>query len=143
MTTQPHQRQSPPHTIRFNREAVEDAAVRRRPKDKLHFNFIIFTKKMPRSRSSYLQRPSSYVVRQLAIRITMLARIVASNRREIPWAQETIFDYIRDIGIHNSLFESTYLNSMRLIRNARSVDLEYVEDCIAGIFDTMYPHDEL
>ena len=98
---------------------------------------------MPRSRSSYLQRPSSYVVRQLAIRITMLARIVASNRREIPWAQETIFDYIRDIGIHNSLFESTYLNSMRLIRNARSVDLEYVEDCIAGIFDTMYPHDEL
>ena len=98
---------------------------------------------MPRSRASYLQRPSSYVVRQLAIRITNLARIVVSNRSEIPFAQETIFNYMQDIGIHRSYFERVYLASMRLIRDAHSVDLDYVLGAIDGIFDTMYPHDEL
>jgi len=97
----------------------------------------------PKSRASYLQRPSSYVVRQLAIRISNLARIVVSSRREIPFAQETIFHYMQDIGIHQSYFERVYLASMRLIRDARSVDLDYVLGGIDGIFDTMYPHDEL
>jgi hypothetical protein len=98
---------------------------------------------MPRPRGSYLQRPSSDVVHQLAIRITMLARIVDSDRSDIPFAQDTLFDYMQDIGINRSLFDRVFVLGMRLIREARSVDLDYVRDMIDGIFDTMYPHDEL
>lgn len=98
---------------------------------------------MARPRPYVLQRPTSYVLRQLAIRITGLARIVSSNRRELNFARETIFAYMHEIGIDERVFEDVYTASMRLIREARSVDLDYVLDAIPGIFDTMYPHDEL
>jgi len=98
---------------------------------------------MPRIPRRSLRRPSSDVVRQLAIRITMLARIVDSDRREIRFSQDTIFDYMQEIGIHPTLFDRVFIFSMRLIRDARSVDLDYVLGGIDGIFDTMYPHDEL
>jgi len=94
---------------------------------------------MPRRNS--LQRPSSYVVRLLATRVMNLARSWHTYD-ETSFAQERIFDYIQDLGIHDTYFERVYLASMRLIRDSRSVDLDYVIGAIDGIFDTMFPHDE-
>lgn len=94
---------------------------------------------MPRRNS--LQRPSSYVVRSLATRIRDLARSWHTYD-ERSFAEERIFDYMQDIGIHDTYFERVYLASMRLIRDARSVDLDYVLGAIDGIFHSMYPHDE-
>jgi hypothetical protein len=100
---------------------------------------LILHKKMPRRNSS--QRPSSYVVRLLATRITDLAR-GWHTYDERTFAQERILDYIQDIGIHDTYIERVSLASIRLIINPRSVDIEYVLGAITGIFDTMYPHDE-
>lgn len=97
---------------------------------------------MPRRRPNSSQRPSSYVVRLLAVAIRNLAR-GWHTYGERAFAQERIFDIIQDLGINGDIFESVYLNSMRLIRNSRSVDLDFVLGSIDGIFDTIYPHDEL
>ena len=98
---------------------------------------------MRRPRSNLSQRPSSYVINQLAIRIRNLSRIYQSNPNDFGFARDEIIDYMFDIGIHENYFERVFLMSSRLIRTVQSTDIDYVLGAINGIFDTMYPHDEL
>ena len=45
--------------------------------------------------------------------------------------------------ISSQMFEYLYNHALELIENIRSQDYDYVLGAIEGIFDSMYPHDEL